>query len=83
MSGEEAAAPQTEQAPAPVLRIVRGNPSPTQVAALTAVLAGVGGGDGGGDGSRRPRTLWTARARFARPRPAVGPDGWRASALPR
>ena len=69
----------------PVVRVVRGNPTPEQVAALTAVLAAASDGEAAasGDGARRPRTLWTARARFARPRPAVGPDGWRASALPR
>ncbi|MGD8199773.1 acyl-CoA carboxylase epsilon subunit [Ornithinimicrobium sp. W1679] len=66
-----------------VIRVERGNPTPEQVAALAVVLAAAGSGDGGsGDGPHR-RTLWTARSRFARPRPAVGPDGWRASALPR
>ncbi|WP_151524459.1 acyl-CoA carboxylase subunit epsilon [Serinicoccus kebangsaanensis] len=67
----------------PVIRVVRGNPTPVQVAALVAVLAG-GQGAAGQDGASTPsRTLWTARSRFARPRPSVGPDGWRASALPR
>ena len=82
MSGQEA----PDAVDAPVLRVVRGNPTPAQLAALTAVLAGLSG-DGDRSGRRvsgsRPRTLWTARSRFARPRPAVGPGGWRASSLPR
>ena len=82
MSGQEA----PDAVDAPVLRVVRGNPTPAQLAALTAVLAGLSG-DGDRSGQRGsgslPRTLWTARSRFARPRPAVGPGGWRASSLPR
>lgn len=68
----------------PLVRVLRGNPTPVQVAALAAVLAAAGGsGHGAGSDDPRARTLWTARSRFARPRPAVGPGGWRASALPR
>lgn len=75
-AGEPVAGP---HAP-PVIRVVRGNPTPAQVAALAAVLAAAGGGPGP---EQSPRTLWTNRSRYARPRPAVGPGGWRASALPR
>jgi hypothetical protein len=70
----------TPAAEVPVIRIERGNPTPEQLAALTVVLSAASGG------SEPPpprRTLWTARSRFARPRPAVGPGGWRAPALPR
>ena len=67
----------------PTIRIERGNPSPEQLAALTLVLSALGGDASGAAHERRARTLWTARSRFARPRPAVGPGGWRASALPR
>ncbi|GAA1181905.1 hypothetical protein GCM10009584_25090 [Ornithinimicrobium humiphilum] len=65
----------------PVIRVERGNPTPAQLAALTVVLAAASGGEQAPPQQRR--TLWTARSRFARPRPAVGPGGWRASALPR
>lgn len=78
--------PTTSAEAAPVIRVVRGHPTPVQLAALTAVLtagAGAADDDGSGPGTRTPGTLWTARSRFARPRPAVGPGGWRASALPR
>ncbi|GAA4871298.1 acyl-CoA carboxylase subunit epsilon [Serinicoccus chungangensis] len=74
---------QEPQAPA-LVRVVRGAPTPAQLAALTVVLTAAGGAqDEPEDRCPAARTLWTARARFARPRPPVGPDGWRASALPR
>ncbi len=69
-------------APVPVIRVERGNPTPEQLAALTVVLAAAGS-RGGAPATPARRTLWTARSRFARPRPTVGPGGWRASALPR
>ena len=72
--------PADDAAQAPVVRVERGNPSPEQLAALTVVLSAVSGGE---PAAPPRRTLWTARSRFARPRPAVGPGGWRASALPR
>ena len=67
----------------PVILIERGNPTPEQLAALTVVLTAVSGGGSSTSADTSRRTLWTARTRFARPRPAVGPGGWRASALPR
>ena len=73
---------ETDQNQPPVLRVVRGRPTPAQLAALTVVLTATGDGERRGGGDPR-RTLWTARARYARPRPSVGPGGWRASALPR
>ena len=69
--------------PPPVIRVERGRPTPEQLAALVVVLtAATGSGEAGGP-SRLPRTMWTERSRFARPRPAVGAGGWRASSLPR
>ncbi|MFB9731773.1 acyl-CoA carboxylase subunit epsilon [Ornithinimicrobium kibberense] len=79
----EGAAAEGSTADVPVIRVERGNPSPEQIAALAVVLSALGSDGGGSGGDARRRTLWTARSRFARPRPAVGPDGWRASALPR
>ncbi|WP_130014593.1 acyl-CoA carboxylase subunit epsilon [Serinicoccus sediminis] len=72
----------TDQPQPPVLRVVRGRPTPAQLAALTVVLTAAGDGERS-EGADPRRTLWTARARYARPRPSVGPGGWRASALPR
>lgn len=71
--------PAAEQAP--LIKVVRGRPGPQEIAALTLVLAAAAGG--GGEPAPSQRTLWTNRSRYARPRPAVGPGGWRASALPR
>ena len=79
-TGAAAAVP-TTPVEVPVIRVERGNPTPAQLAALTVVLAAAAGGEE--EATPRPRTLWTARSRYARPRPAVGPGGWRASALPR
>ena len=64
------------------IRIERGNPTPEQIAALTTVLAAASASPAAPAGAAA-RSLWSARARFARPRPAVGPDGWRSSTLPR
>lgn len=75
MDADDAATART-----PAIRIIRGNPDPAQIAALTVVLAAAGGQEQ--PGVKRP-TQWTNRSRYARPRPAVGPGGWRASALPR
>ena len=64
----------------PLLTVVRGEPTPEQLAALTAVLAArAAGGDGEPD-SPAPAPLW-ARPQLRAPLfPA--PGAWRASALP-
>lgn len=64
----------------PTLRIVRGDPTPEELAALVAVLAAASGGDelaapGG------PVPQWAPPARLMRP--AVAPTGWWESSLPR
>ncbi|GAB3306034.1 acyl-CoA carboxylase subunit epsilon [Hymenobacter humi] len=72
-----------EEAPArPVLRIVRGDPSPEEVAALTAVLAAASGG-GGAPSDTGPRSVWTERSALVRRPLHPGPGAWQASALPR
>ncbi|WP_256840896.1 acyl-CoA carboxylase epsilon subunit [Ornithinimicrobium cryptoxanthini] len=72
----------TEEA-SPVLRVVSGNPTPEEVAALMAVLAAAGSGaDTGGTAARRRPSLWSASARTAPPRPTPGHGAWRASGLP-
>lgn len=80
MSAQETPEQGTQQQ-APAIRVVRGNPSPEEVAAIVAVLSAASGGD---DGARKPRTSpWTARRRFARPPMFAGPGFWRLSGLPR
>ncbi|MEJ7704842.1 MAG: acyl-CoA carboxylase subunit epsilon [Geodermatophilaceae bacterium] len=69
-----------ESAP-PFLRIVRGEPTAEELAALVSVLAAVAG-------ARRaaappPAPTWSAASRSVRTALSPGHGGWRASALPR
>jgi hypothetical protein len=68
----------------PVLRVVRGNPTPEELAALVTVLAAAGtsGGDAGPPPTV-PGSAWRSRAGSVRQPLPHGPDAWRASALPR
>jgi hypothetical protein len=71
-----------EGEPAAVLSIVRGEPTPEELAALVAVLASRA--VGGGDPAPPPKVSgWTDRARYVRGRLPHSPGGWRAFALPR
>lgn len=71
-----------ETGAAPVLAIVRGNPSAEQVAALVAVLA-ARARPAAASPARNVRSEWSARSRLLRAPLVRGPGGWRASALPR
>ena len=64
----------------PLLRIVSGNPTAAEVAALVAVLAASGGGE---PPAPRRTPAWAHPARLVRATPPHGPGGWRASGLPR
>ncbi|HEX3004523.1 MAG TPA: acyl-CoA carboxylase epsilon subunit [Angustibacter sp.] len=68
-----------EQQP-PVLRVVRGNPTAEDVAALVTVLAAAGGGDA--PAASAPASQWAASGR-PHGAPVAGRGAWRASALPR
>ena len=63
---------------APLLRVVRGNPTPEELAALIAVVASRGGAE---PEPTPARSLW-ARPVLRTPLP-TGPGAWRASSLPR
>ncbi|WP_076259355.1 acyl-CoA carboxylase subunit epsilon [Intrasporangium flavum] len=70
----------TEAPPEPALRIVHGDPTPEELAALVAVLSALGGAEDAEPPRRRspwsdPR--WRLVGASARR------DGWRTSALPR
>jgi len=67
-------------AQAPVLRIVRGDATPEEIAAIVAVLGAVGGAPAP---ARRPASEWSAHHRAMRRTLPHGPGGWRSSALPR
>jgi hypothetical protein len=66
----------------PPLFVVKGDATPAEVAALTAVLQGFAAA-AQGDGGRKPRLEWSAHHRKHRTPHAAGPGGWRASGLPR
>ena len=69
----------------PYLRVVRGDATPAEIAALVAALSAVAAARSQAAGQARPapvRANWNAPARMLRTtvRPASG--GWRRSALP-
>ena len=63
----------------PLLRVVRGNPTPEELAALIAVVSARGAGTE--DAPAPVRSLWAA-PQLRRPL-SPGSGAWRASALPR
>jgi hypothetical protein len=67
----------------PPLRLVRGDATPEELAALLAVLSAAGGGDDDPDTTPRPRSRWASRESALRRPLAPGPGAWRASGLPR
>ena len=69
----------TEATRSPAIEIV-GDATPEQVAALVAVLSGIGGGE---EPAPASTSRWASRERLVRREVHPGPDGWRASALPR
>lgn len=65
----------------PLLRVVKGDPTPEELAALVAVVAARGAAAGPAPAARR--SAWGDPALAARPVHAHGHDGWRRSAFPR
>ncbi|MGZ4638749.1 MAG: acyl-CoA carboxylase epsilon subunit, partial [Actinomycetes bacterium] len=61
--------------PRPVLRVVAGDPTAEELAALVAVVAARGAGRA--DPAPRPRSAWNDPARLVRRPIAAGPAGWR------
>jgi hypothetical protein len=64
----------------PLLRVVKGDATPEEVAALVAVVASLGGAAAPAK-ERTPE--WSAHHRKTRVSLPHGPGGWRSSALPR
>ncbi|UYM04009.1 acyl-CoA carboxylase subunit epsilon [Solicola gregarius] len=73
----------SEGAERPVLRVVQGEPSEEELAAVIAVVAART--NAGGEPEREPkaRSRWGDPAYAVRPVLSPGPDGWRRSAFPR
>ena len=64
----------------PFLQVVNGDATPEEIAALVAVIASMGGST---PPAPKPRSSWAHPARGLRSVQRHGPDGWRASGLPR
>ncbi|MGI9009050.1 MAG: acyl-CoA carboxylase subunit epsilon [Streptosporangiaceae bacterium] len=72
----------------PFLRVVRGNPTAEELAAVTVVLAARANAAAAAAGQARAstparRSGWSARSRLLREAVSPGPGGWKRSALPR
>jgi Acyl-CoA carboxylase epsilon subunit len=63
----------------PFLRVVKGDATPDELAALVAVLASAGGS---GKAPPQAAPAWSAHHRKVRVTLPHGPAGWRNSALP-
>lgn len=84
MSGSDAAPDGGEPTPEErraLFRVVRGEPSDAELAALTVVLAAAAAG--GGDAPAKPRDRWSDPAAAMRVPLTVGPGAWRTSHWPR
>ena len=69
----------------PYLRVIRGDATPEEIAALVATLGALAAARASAAASAPPRraSAWTDRSRSLRPPVHPAPGGWRASALPR
>ncbi|GAB3656214.1 hypothetical protein GCM10027596_10150 [Nocardioides korecus] len=75
MADASETAPQT-----PLLRVVKGDPTPEQLAALVTVVSALAAGAAAADVPPAPRSEWSAHHRAVRPAHRHGPGAWRASA---
>jgi hypothetical protein len=66
----------------PVLRVVRGDATPEEIAALIAVLMAAGGSPAPSPVAPARRSAWSDRSRLLRAPLRPGPGAWRRSALP-
>jgi Acyl-CoA carboxylase epsilon subunit len=75
-----------QQAQQPFLRVVRGNPTPEELAAVTIVLAArirAVAAAAGQANDASGCSNWSARSRLMRASVSPSPGGWKRSALPR
>jgi hypothetical protein len=74
------ASPPADEPQRPLLRVVHGDPTAEELAALIAVVSvRAAGAD---TPPPAPRSAWNAPPRLVRGAVAPGPDGWRRSTLP-
>jgi hypothetical protein len=75
--------PDDDQPPGrPLLRVVRGDATPEEIAALVAVLAARSAGAEAPGPDRSVSNSWSDRSRQLRRPVFPGPGAWRRSALP-
>jgi hypothetical protein len=67
----------------PRLTIVRGDPTPEDIAALVTVLTARLQSGGQARAGVAPRSGWSSRSRMMRDPLSRGPGAWKASTLPR
>jgi hypothetical protein len=71
----------TEEESPPLLRIVKGDPTPEEVAALVAVVSAMAAGAAEAASKQaKPRPEWSANHRKLRGTHRHGPGAWRAHA---
>ncbi len=66
----------------PLLRVIRGDATPEEIAALVAVLAMRAAGDEAPGPDRPAQKSWSDRSRALRDPLFPGPGAWRRSGLP-
>jgi Acyl-CoA carboxylase epsilon subunit len=66
----------------PVLRVIRGDATPEEIAAVVAVLLSRPAATGDVPRPRPAPSAWAGRSRLLRRPLFPGPDAWRRSALP-
>jgi hypothetical protein len=66
----------------PVLRVIRGDATPEEIAALIAVVMARSAPAPSPGPARRVRSAWSDRSRQMRPPIRPAPGAWRRSALP-
>ncbi len=66
----------------PLLSVVRGEPTPAELAALAVVIAARARPTGAGAPAGQSGSEWSAPIRLMRPQLGRGPGAWRASGLP-
>ncbi|HEY2078138.1 MAG TPA: acyl-CoA carboxylase subunit epsilon [Streptosporangiaceae bacterium] len=64
------------------MRVVRGEPTPAELAALIVVLGARSSSSARAPVGRSQRSRWAARDRLVRQPVAAGPGAWRSSAKP-
>ena len=68
--------------PAARVTVTRGDLTPSELAAVLAVLLAAGGSRAAAPEACAPPAAWAQRSRTRRPLPRSGPGAWRTSALP-